>query len=278
MAGFPVVAVAQAPVTIADVAGNLAAMEQLVGEAAAKGARLLVFPECYLSGYMFDTREEALAGAIAADGAELRAVRDLCRRHDMNIVVGFLESAGDKLYNAAAVVGPEGVIGIHRKRHMPCLGVDRFVDEPEGVEPSVFDTAVGKVGVAICYEIRFPEVSRTLALSGADFIVLPTAWPVQSVLLADYFTRVRAAENFVYFLVANRADAEGDATFLGKSQIIDPHGNMLANAGDARSGIVAAPADVELSRNKTIAFNAGTFEVSPWKDRRPATYRLTHAS
>ncbi|MQB12425.1 carbon-nitrogen hydrolase family protein [Agrobacterium sp. ICMP 6402] len=267
------VAVAQVPVVLGDVAHNLAAMSGWMEEAAAKGAKLLVFPECYLSGYMFETRDDASASAIERAGPELEQVRLLCKEHAMEVVVGFLERVGSKLHNSAAVVGPHGVTGIHRKRHMPFLGADRFVDEPEGVDVSVFETAVGKVGVAICYEIRFPEVSRTLALSGADFIALPTNWPVQSVLLADYFTRVRAAENFVFFLVANRADSEGDADFLGKSQIIDPLGNVMINAG-TDEGIVLAVADVGRARNKTIAFKAGEFELSPWRDRRPATYRL----
>ncbi len=267
------VAVAQVPAVLGDVAHNLAAMGSWMKQAAEKGAKLLVFPECYLSGYMFETREDAYASAIEKGGPELEQIRLLCVGHSMEVVVGFLERVGPKLYNVAAVIGPNGVTGIHRKRHLPFLGADRFVDEPEGIDVSVFDTAVGKVGVAICYEIRFPEVSRTLALAEADFIALPTNWPVQSVLLADYFTRVRAAENFVFFLVANRADSEGDADFLGKSQIIDPLGNVIVNAG-TDEGIVVAAADVARARNKTIAFKAGEFELSPWKDRRPATYRL----
>lgn len=267
------VAVAQVPAVLGNVAHNLAAMSGWMKEAAEKGAKLLVFPECYLSGYMFETRNDAYASAIEQDGPELERVRELCVEHSMEVVVGFLERFGPKLYNVAAVIGSSGVTGIHRKRHLPFLGADRFVDEPDGIDVSVFDTAVGKVGVAICYEIRFPEVSRTLALAKADFIALPTNWPVQSVLLADYFTRVRAAENFVFFLVANRADSEGDADFLGKSQIVDPLGNVIVNAG-TDEGIVVAAADVDRARNKTIAFKAGEFELSPWKDRRPATYRL----
>lgn len=267
------VAVAQVPAVLGDVAGNLAAMADWMAKAAGKGAKLLVFPECFLSGYMFENRDDAYASAVEENGPELEQILLLCREHRMDVVVGFLERDGSKLYNSAAVIGPTGLTGIHRKRHLPFLGADRFVDEPDGVDVSVFETAVGKVGVAICYEIRFPEVSRTLALAGADFIALPTNWPVQSVLLADHFTRVRAAENFVFFLVANRADSEGDADFLGKSQIIDPLGNVIINAG-TDEGVVVAVADVGRARNKTIAFKAGEFELSPWKDRRPATYRL----
>ncbi|MGJ7043615.1 putative amidohydrolase [Shinella sp. BE166] len=125
------------------------------------------------------------ACAIEQDGPELEQVRLLCAKHSMEVVVGFLERVGPKLYNVAAIIGLSGVTGIHRKPHLPFLGADRFVDEAEGVDVSVFETAVGKVGVAICYEVRFPEVSRTLALAGADFIALPTNWPVRSVLLAD---------------------------------------------------------------------------------------------
>lgn len=267
------VAVAQVPVALGDVARNLSAIDRWMAEAASKGVKLLIFPECFLSGYMFETREEGYACAIDAGGEELEQVRDLCKQHEIEVVVGFLERSGSKLYNSAAVVGPKGVTGIHRKRHLPYLGVDRFVDEPEGTSISIYDTAVGRVGIAICYEIRFPEVSRTLALEGADFIALPTNWPVQSVLLADYFTRVRAAENLVYFLVANRADSEGGAEFLGKSQIIDPLGNVIVSAA-SDEGIVFAATDVDRARNKTITFKEGEFELSPWKDRRPSSYKL----
>ena len=143
----------------------------------------------------------------------------------MEIVVGLLERRSKRFHNSAARIGPHGLAGIHRKRHLPYLGADRFVDEPEGgLRP--FNTSVGRLGIAICYEIRFPEVMRSLALAGSDFIALPTNWPIQSALLAEYFTRVRAAENFMYFLVASRADCEGGTELLGQSQIVDPLGEV----------------------------------------------------
>lgn len=267
------VAVAQVPAKFADVPANLAGLATHMDVAARDGARLLVFPECYLTGYMFGDRETAAAAAISADGPEVAEVVVLCARHDLEVVVGFLEKRHDRLHNSAAVVGPSGVIGIHRKRHLPCLGVDRFVDEPDGIEPSVYDTRAGRLGVAICYEIRFPEVMRTLALGGAELIALPTNWPVQSALLASTFTKVRAAENFIYLLVSNRADREGDAVFLGHSQIVDPLGQVIADA-EGREGLLAADIDLARARDKRIVVKAGEFEVSPWKDRRPATYRL----
>lgn len=274
MTNIVTVAVAQVPAKFGDVRANLDAMDGHLRDAAARDAKLLVLPECYLSGYMFADRASAAAGAISAGSSEMREIVALCGKHDVEVIVGFLEADGDKLYNSAAVVGASGVIGVHRKRHLPFLGADRFVDEPPGTELSLFETRVGKVGVAICYEIRFPEIMRSLALAGADFIALPTNWPVQSVILAEQFTRVRAAENFIYLLVANRADAEGDATFLGQSQIIDPLGAVIGNSGRSE-GVMAAIVDVERARNKTITVKAGEFEVSPFKDRRPATYRIS---
>lgn len=267
------VGVAQVPVELGNVRANLESLGQCMRTASDEGVRLLVFPECFLSGYMFENRAEAEHAAIDIDGPEVASVVSRCALFDLEIVVGFLERSGSRLYNSAMIVGPEGVIGVHRKRHLPHLGVDRFVDEPEEAVPCVFETRIGRVGVAICYEIRFPEVIRTLALRDADFIALPTNWPTQSSLLADHFTRVRAAENFVYLLVSNRADAEGEAEFLGKSQIVDPLGNVLVVAGQTNT-ISTAHVAVARARNKTITVVEGSFELSPWKDRRPATYDI----
>jgi predicted amidohydrolase len=131
---------------------------------------------------------------------------------------------------------------------------------------------VGRIGIAICYEIRFPEVIRTLALAGAELVVLPTAWPTQSSVLAEHFTRVRAAENFVYLLAANRPDVERGVQFLGRSSITGPMGERLTEAGPGAELIVAA-VDPSRTHDKRIVVEEGVFEVSPWSDRRPALYK-----
>src|SRR5690606_31246731 len=104
-------------------------------------------------------------------------------------------------------------------------------DLPADEPTPVFATEIGKVGIAICYEIRFPDFFRTLALAEADIIALPTNWLIQSSMLAELFTRVRAAENFVYLAVANRNDKVGERCFMGGSQIVDPSGCVLVDAG-----------------------------------------------
>jgi 5-aminopentanamidase len=267
------VAVAQISATLRDVGRNLFEVCEIIRKAATGKVRLIVFPECILNGYMFDSRADLEASAIPADGAEIHQIAARCAEHSITAIVGFCERNGTKVYNSAVVVGPNGVIGVHRKRHLPYLGADRFTDKPDDVAPSIYDTVVGKVGVAICYEIRFPEVFRTLALANADIIALPTNWPEQSVMLATYFTVVRAAENFVYVLVANRPDGEGGTTFLGASQIVDPKGNVLARA-DRTEGVISADFDPALAREKRIVFREGDFEVSPWLDRMPQTYHV----
>ena len=267
------VAVAQQNAVLGDVCENVRRAENTIQRAADGGAALVVLPECYLTGLVTSSREQALSIAIAPDGSEIQSLVQACRQFGMHAIVGFLEHAGTQFFNSAALLGPTGVIGVYRKRHLPFMGCDRFATASEETEPQIFDTEVGRIGIAICYEIRFPEVMRTLALEGADLIALPTNWPVQANILADHFPRVRAAENFVYLLAADRGDSEEGIDFLGGSQIVDPLGEVLAKA-DSEEALLIAEVDLDRSRDKTITRQKGEFELSPWKDRRPAAYRL----
>ena len=267
------IAVAQMSSVLGDVRANLARVGHWIKLAAEDGISLTVFPECILSGYIFRDRKELSDSAVRADGPELVEIEGWCKSYNTTVIVGYCELAPDGLFNSAAVIGPQGTIGTHRKRHLPFIGADRFMDEPPGTKPAIFNTSIGRVGVAICYEIRFPEVFRTLALAGADIIALPTNWPEQSEILATHFTRVRAAENFVYVLAANRYDIERDVRFLGASQIVDPTGHVCSYA-ERKEGLFSAAFDPQLARNKRIVFREGEFEVSPWRDRRPQTYCL----
>jgi predicted amidohydrolase len=267
------IAVAQKNAVLGDVSENLRRAEDAIRSAATSGAALVVLPECYLTGYVTSSRAQTLSTAIEREGPELRRIVQVCQEHDMHVIVGFLERENAKCYNSAAVIGPDGIIGIHRKRHLPFIGADRFVDAPEQEKPEVFDTEVGRIGIAICYEIRFPEVMRTLALEGADLIVLPTNWPEHADFLADHFTRVRAAENVVYLAVANRGDSEEGVEFLGASQIVDPTGELIERAGSGEA-LLVSQIDLDRSREKTLRFRNGELELPLWKDRRPAEYRL----
>jgi predicted amidohydrolase len=267
-----VLAAAQMDVTLGDPAANIAAASNFMAQAHEQGVDLVVFPECALTGYMLDSREDTLSAGLDIDGPEVAVFLEDCRRHDVHAVVGLLERRGDKVHNTALIAGPDGLIGVYRKRHLPGMGADRFTDEPTDNELPVFETPIGRIGIMICYEIRFPEVARSMALRGADVIALPTNWPMESTILADQFTVVRAAENLVHLVVANRSDEELGMQFLGHSQILDTGGRVLAHAG-SRQALVTATVDRDAARQKQISLREGV-QLSPWDDRRPASYSI----
>jgi 5-aminopentanamidase len=265
------VASAQVGASLGAVEENVAQSVSVLGDAAARGVDLVVFPECALSGYVFGDREQASQAAVGLDGPEVGALAAACAEHGLHAVVGLLEADRGAVYNAAVLLGPEGVVGSYRKAHLPCLGVDRFVARGEQREPAVFETALGRIGVAICYDLRFPETARLLALAGAELVAQPSNWPPQAVLLADHFVRVRAAENRVFVVLANRGDEEGGVEFIGRSQIVGPAGDVLASA-EREEGLVVADVDLAEAREKRIVNEPGVYEVSLFEDRRPELY------
>jgi len=263
------VAVAQMEPILAEKERNLGACVARLEEAAAAGAELLVLPECAIPGYMFESAEEALPFAEEIPGPSVETLARECERLGMHVVCGLLERDGDVLHNAAVLVGPEGLIGTYRKTHLPFLGVDRFV--VPGDELPVYDTPLGRIGVEICYDLRFPEVTRTLALKGADIVAHPTNFPVAARIQTELITVARAAENRVYLLTANRVGKERSGEFCGWSQIVDPYGTRLAEAGATEEALLVAEIDVEKARDKDYVI-PGEYELYLFGHRRPELY------
>jgi len=257
------------------VAGNPAqTIEKVAGltrQAASEGSRLIAFAECLLTGGAIDSREDLEKSAISVDA--LAPLLKVTAETGIYLVVGFYERHADSIFNTAALIGPKGIVGLHRKRHLPFMIGDRFTDRPDEWTAPVFETDIGRIGLAICYEIRFPEVIRTLALEGADIVVLPAAWPEQARMLPDIFSTVRAAENIVYFVAPNRNDMDGGMQFIGMSHIIEPSGKTLTRAGE-EDGVFSVEIDLEKARNKSLIRDPGVFEIHPFRDRLPETYRL----
>src|SRR4029079_14038480 len=260
------VAVAQLEPKLAEKERNLDACLGRLEEAAAQGAQLTVFPECAIPGYMFDSAEEALPYAEEIPGPATEAFERECRRLGVHAITGMLERDGDTLYNAAILVGPEGLIGSYRKTHLPFLGVDRLVTP--GDELKVFDTALGKIGLIICYDLRFPEVTRTLALAGADIVALPTNFPTAARLQCEIIAPARAAENRISLLVANRVGKERWGEFCGRSQIVDPFGNRLAETDVTTETLLVADVDLDKARDKDYVV-PGEYELYLFGHRRP---------
>jgi predicted amidohydrolase len=238
-------------------------------EAAAAGARLVVLPECAIPGYMFGSGDEALPFAEEIPGPTTEALERECRRLGIHVVCGMLERDGDALRNAAVLVGPDGLIGTYRKTHLPFLGVDRFV--VPGDELPVFDTPLGRIGVEICYDLRFPEVTRTLALRGADMVAHPTNFPMAARIQTELITVARAAENRVYLLTANRVGKERWGEFCGWSQIVDPYGKRLAEADEVEETLLVADLELEKARDKDYVV-PGEYELYLFGHRRPDLY------
>lgn len=270
MQTITIAGVQMAPV-FKDSDANLSALERHAAEAAAAGARLVIFPEAAVSGYCYDSLEEAREHAEPLPGPSVERLMSVCRERDVHVIYGTIERQGDRIHNAAVLVGPAGLVGVYRKTHLPHLGVDRFTTA--GAEPPrVYDIGALRVGMLICYDGSFPEAPRVLMLAGADLIALPTNWPTGAMLTAEYLTNARALENHIYFAAVNRIGAERGFSFIGKSRICHPLGQTLARADTAEPALLLAEIDPAIARDKHIVRVPGLHEIHRINDRRPDLY------
>lgn len=267
------VAAVQMEPKLGEVAANLDAVLARLDRAADAGARLIVFPECALTGYAFASRAEALAHSTTIPGPTTDRMAEACARRDAFAVCGLLEVDGDRLFNACVLVGPGGVVGVYRKIHLPFIGVDRFAD-PGDRPLAVFDAAGLRIGLHICYDGAFPETGRVLTLLGADLLVLPTNWPSRAESAAEHMMACRAMENVVYALAANRIGIERGFQFIGRSSIADPDGAVIARASADVEEILYADVDPARSRQKRLIRIPGQHEIDRIADRRPDFYGL----
>ncbi|MCA9442492.1 MAG: carbon-nitrogen hydrolase family protein [Candidatus Omnitrophica bacterium] len=250
---------------------NLDNMIARLEVAAQAGAALTVFPECALTGYCFESHEEAFQYGQTIPGASTEKMTEACKRLGCHVVYGLLEVDGERLFNACALVGPDGLVGSYRKIHLPRLGVDCFTtpgDRPFEVWP----VGEAKVGMHICYDGAFPEAPRAMALLGADLIVLPTNWPPGTECTASCIANARALENNVYYLAVNRIGTERGFRFIGNSRICDTDGSVLASALHEDEAILYAEIDVTRARQKRLVRVPGKHEIHRFADRRPEMY------
>jgi len=272
-----VIAAAAAPFG-RDMEACFAKIERILGEARVCGAGLVVLPEAALGGYVESLHEDDPASAppaLDADGPELRRLAELAR--EMTVCVGFAENGGDGVvYNSAACVTGDGLLGVHRKVHLP-LAEGRVTTAAD--ELAAIDTPAGRIGMLICYDKAFPEAARTLALDGAQVLCLLSAWPCSRTnvpprlqddrqwRLSELWDRSRAAENDFVVASANQTGSFGTLRFLGGARIVDPRGDVLSATG-TEPGLALAALDVEA----TVA--RARRAMSPIRDRRPDVYRL----
>ncbi len=253
--------------TIGDLAGNQDLALAAIRAAAARGAQLVVLPELVLTGYVFASPEEARAVAIPADDARL--LEWGAAGQGALVIGGFAELGSDGLlYNSAAVVGPEGVLAVYRKLHL--WDREKLVFTPGLDAPPLLDTPHGRIAVMICYDLEFPELTRGVALSGADLIAVPTNWPLvprpdgehpPEVLIAMAAARV----SHLAIVACDRTGTERGQEWTAGTAVIDENGWVVAGPGV--DGVATADLDLTLARNKTLTPLADAFG-----DRRPEIY------
>ncbi|WP_297460640.1 nitrilase [Thermococcus sp.] len=247
---------------------NYSRVERLVKKARGEGAELVVLPELFDTGYNFQSRSEVeeVAGEIP-DGPTTEFLVELARGEGVFIVAGTAEKdERGNLYNSAVIVGPIGwgYIGKYRKIHL--FDREKLFFKPGNLGFHVFNIGIAKVGVMICFDWFFPESARTLALKGAEVIAHP------SNLVMPYAPRampIRALENRVYTVTANRIGEERGLKFIGKSTIASPTAEVLAMGSEDREEVAVVEVDLSLARDKRINERNDIF-----KDRRPRYYVL----
>lgn len=234
---------------------NRARSNALLVEAAAGGANIAILPECCVTGYVFGSVAELGPLAEPRGGATIDAWMGLSVAHGMVVVGGFVESSGGKLFDTAVVIQPDGRCDYYRKLHLWSFERALYA---AGDSMLLVDTPFGRLGVAICYDLWFPELIRAMALGGATLIALPTNWTgnprhrdpfdVYGLPMGCHLAMAAAAANEVSIAIADRSGTEGGLNFLGSSCIIGVDGRPLGG-----------PA----SRNEeTIVF-------APWRDPAP---------
>jgi predicted amidohydrolase len=219
---------------------NLEKMKKLTLEAVEKGAQLVVFPELALTGYNCGDAFFEVAEPIPGEATGF--FEGLAENYNIHILWGMPEkSIGGVLYNSAALVGPKGYIGKWRKNTLPGHATDNtgpgaFPDRryfKGGEDLPVYDTAIGKIGVLICYDIFFPELSRMLTLKGADLIVGISGSPSFEKDIFEPIVKVRAMENTINFAYTNLVGKEGETDYWG--------GGFIVGAGDKETKIPGCP-------------------------------------
>lgn len=228
---------------------NITRLLALCEEAAKAGARLIVTPEMGTTGYCWYDRAEVAPFVETVPGVTTDRFLALCEKYGCHIVLGLpeVDGATDLFYNTAVLIGPEGVIGKHRKSH-PYIAEPKWAANGD-VAHQVFDTEIGRIGMLVCMDLHFFETARLEAVAGADVICHISNW-LQERTPAPYWI-TRAFENSCWVIESNRWGLERTVQFSGGSCVIAPDGS-IATSIDAGDGIAYATIDLERARAREV--------------------------
>lgn len=272
------VASCQVALVIGDVEANRRSLRLAIAQAADAGAHVVVLPELANTGYMFSDIDELRAVAESVDGATVEEWVALAKQHDLIIVGGFaeadesLEAPGvGRVYNSAVLVDSSGVRACYRKAHL--WNTEKAgLFTPGSDIPPVVDTALGRIGVMVCYDLEFPEWIRAVALPGAELLCCPVNWPLYPAPAGERPIEVvkvqaAAATNRMFVAIADRTGSERGQDWLGGSVIVDADGFPLTTLNLGKAGMNLARLDLSEARNKKISERNDVHT-----DRRPELY------
>lgn len=251
------VASIQMQVISGEPAKNLARVETLLYRAAQQGAQAALLPELWTTGYALDRFADV---AREHSGRTLDFLREAARKHNMAIVGGSFPTEGpDGVYSTCHIISAEGeVLATYSKEHLfPLLNEPQYLRP--GAPGATVRTQHGKWGALICFDIRFPESARQLAYGGARVLWVPAEWPMPRLEHWRTLLRARAIENQLFVVAANRCGAGDNTHWGGHSMIIDPWGNILAEAGEEETVLVA---DLEMSLVDEVRARIPCFQVT----------------
>lgn len=255
------ISLAQMPIHLGEVRRNVAQMEKWTTEAARRGSHIVVFPELWTTGYALPRAREL---AETLNSGTFAHVGALAKSEKISIVGSMMEKRGLEVSNSATFFAPNGQMhGVYRKIHLFQLMDEDKYFQP-GSSPLAMDLPWGRTALAICYDLRFPELFRRYALDDAILMIVPAEWPMQRIEHWRSLLIARAIENQVYMVGVNTAGTVGETLFGGHSMIVDPWGKVVAEAGDEPQLLTV---DIEMDRVKEVRGAIPVFD-----DRRPETY------
>jgi 5-aminopentanamidase len=263
-----------APV-IGDLAANRVIALDGIRQAVDGGADVVVLPELITSGYMFESPEEAAAVAIGSGHELLLEWGAEAARADIVLAGGFCERGDDgRLYNSAAVFDRTGLLAVYRKLHL--WDREKLLFTAGSAPPPILETRVGRVAVVICYDLEFPELTRSVALAGTQLLVVPTNWPLVPRPQGErppeaLIGMVAARVNRMAVACADRVGPERGQEWTGGTTIVGADGWVAAES--RAPGLVSADVDLELALDKALTDHAHSF-----RDRRPELYKAITAT
>jgi predicted amidohydrolase len=268
------VACCQLSLSVGELEANRRACAEAISDAAAHGADIVVLPELADSGYVFESRDEARALAAPLDGATVAEWSGLAREHSLLIVGGTCERDDEAglLRNSSVIVDPSGLRAAYRKAHL--WDREKLVFAPGCDPPPVVETAYGRIGTVVCYDLEFPEWVRLPALAGADLLCAPTNWPRFPRPPGERpaeVVRVQAGAsvNRLFIAACDRAGSERGVDWVSGSVVVDPDGFPLAGPACVdRSVTLFARCRLDDAREKRTSEHNDVFA-----DRRPELYQ-----